>query len=474
MSQLLSVDLSGCWLDHYGVTPSQFAELASRLESARHETIVTDVALMDSGEIPDQKLPLDGRFYQLPEVLLEHYNADRQTSELAQILSVARQLKDSSEAVVILGIGGSYMGAKAILEGCCEPYYNELPDEQRGGRPRIYFEGNSLDNDALQSLFARLADNRWSVVVISKSGGTLETAVALRMFLDALQQQYSADPAEIARRVVPITGASGRLDALAKGLDCKSVFRVPDGVGGRFSVLSAVGLLPAACMGVDIIQLLKGAAAMNETFRSAPVDQNPVLQYVGAAHLLEQVRAIDIRVLSVWSKALESAGLWYDQLLAESLGKAEIGATPVTAVNTRDLHSRAQQHQEGRRNKLIVNVTTRKTRTDRLQVPGRKHDDDELNQLAGRTVPELLTAAYQGTNQALQSAGRPVIDIELESTDAFSLGQFFQMMMLATVVEGRLLGINPYGQPGVEAYKSNMQSLLGIEKRKIEEDGDNH
>ena len=421
---------------------------------------------MDSGEIPDQKSPLDGRFYQLPEILLEHYNTDRQTSELAQILSVARQLQDSSEAVVILGIGGSYMGAKAILESCCEPYYNELPDGQRGGRPRIYFEGNSLDNDALQSLFTRLTDSRWSVVVISKSGGTLETAVALRMILEALQQQYPADREEIARRVVPVTGAAGRLDALANNLGCKSVFRVPDGVGGRFSVLSAVGLLPAACMGVDIVQLLKGAAAMNETFRTAPVDQNPVLQYVGAAHLLEQVRAIDIRVLSVWSKALESAGLWYDQLLAESLGKAEVGATPVTAVNTRDLHSRAQQHQEGRRNKLIVNVKTRTTRTDRLQVPEWKHDDDELNQLAGRTVPELLTAAYQGTNQALQSAGRPVIDIELESTDAFSLGQFFQMMMLATVVEGRLLGINPYGQPGVEAYKNNMQSLLGIAKKK--------
>jgi len=466
VSQSLSVDLSGCWLDQYGVTPSQFAELASGLESARHESVVTDLALMDSGEIPDQKSPLDGRFYQLPEILLEHYNTDRQTSELAQILSVARQLQDSSEAVVILGIGGSYMGAKAILESCCEPYYNELPDGQRGGRPRIYFEGNSLDNDALQSLFTRLTDSRWSVVVISKSGGTLETAVALRMILEALQQQYPADREEIARRVVPVTGAAGRLDALANNLGCKSVFRVPDGVGGRFSVLSAVGLLPAACMGVDIVQLLKGAAAMNETFRTAPVDQNPVLQYVGAAHLLEQVRAIDIRVLSVWSKALESAGLWYDQLLAESLGKAEVGATPVTAVNTRDLHSRAQQHQEGRRNKLIVNVKTRTTRTDRLQVPEWKHDDDELNQLAGRTVPDLLTAAYQGTNQALQSAGRPVIDIELESTDAFSLGQFFQMMMLATVVEGRLLGINPYGQPGVEAYKNNMQSLLGIAKKK--------
>ncbi|MEC9095878.1 MAG: glucose-6-phosphate isomerase, partial [Planctomycetota bacterium] len=228
------------------------------------------------------------------------------------------------------------------------------------------------------------------------------------------------------------------------------------------SVLSSVGLLPAACMGVDVVQLLKGAASMNDTFRNASAEQNPVLQYVGAAHLLEKRRGADIRVLSVWSKALESAGLWYDQLLAESLGKAEIGATPVTAVNTRDLHSRAQQHQEGRRNKVIVNVTTRSTRADRIRVPERDSDLDALNQLAGKPITELLSAAYQGTNQALREAGRPVIDIQLESTDAFSLGQYFQMMMLATVVEGRLLGINPYGQPGVEAYKKNMKSLLGI------------
>ncbi|MEC9095130.1 MAG: glucose-6-phosphate isomerase [Planctomycetota bacterium] len=459
MSQSLSVDLSGCWLGEFGITQSQFAALASRLEAARDETVLTDLELMESGEIPAEKQPLDGGFYRLPELLLEQYRQDRQGSELTQILDVARQLQASSDAVVILGIGGSYMGAKAILDCCCEPYYNEFLPEQRGGRPRIYFEGNSLDNDALQALFARLSGSRWSVVVISKSGGTLETAVAFRLFLESLEQQF---PEEVSQRVVPVTGAEGKLDSLAQSLNCESVFRVPDGVGGRFSVLSPVGLVPAACMGVDVVQLLNGAAAMNEVFRTAPADQNPVLQYAGAAHLLEQVRGGDIRVLSVWSKALESAGLWYDQLLAESLGKAEIGATPVTAVNTRDLHSRAQQHQEGRRNKIIVNVMTQSVRTDRLQVPRRKSDDDELNQLTGTAVTELLSAAYEGTNQALKQAERPVIDIELPSTDAFSLGQYFQMMMLATVVEGRLLGINPYGQPGVEAYKSNMKALLGI------------
>ncbi len=463
MSQSLSVDLCGCWLDEYGITQSQFADLVSPLEAARDETVITDLNQMESGQIPIEKQPLDGRFYLLPELLLEQYQEDQQTSELFQMLSVARQLQASSEAVVILGIGGSYMGAKAILDACCEPYYNELSTGQRGGRPRIYFEGNSLDNDALQALFARLSGSRWSVVVISKSGGTLETAVAFRLFLESLEQDF---PEEVSQRVVPVTGSQGKLDSFAQSLNCKSVFRVPDGLGGRFSVLSAVGLLPAACMGVDVVQLLEGAASMNETFRTTSADQNPVLQYVGAVHLLEQLRGVDIRVLSVWSKALESAGLWYDQLLAESLGKAGIGATPVTAVNTRDLHSRAQQHQQGRRNKVIVNVITQSMRNDRIQIPERKNDHDELNQLTGKSVPELLSAAYHGTNQALKQAGRPVIDIELGSTDAFSLGQYFQMMMLATVVEGRLLGINPYGQPGVEAYKNNMKSLLGIAEPK--------
>ena len=459
MNSSLSVDLSGCWLDEHGITKLQFAELANRLEAVRDETVLTDVKLLQSETIPVEKVPLDGRFYELPERLLRQYAEDRRGSELAQILSVARQLQDSSEAVVMLGIGGSYMGAKAILDGCCEPYYNELSVEQRAGRPRIYFEGNSLDNDSIQALLQRLSGSRWSLVVISKSGGTLETAVAFRLFLESLQQQF---PEEVSRRIVPVTGPEGKLDSLARSLNCKDVFRVPDGLGGRFSVLSPVGLLPAACMGVDVVQLLEGAAAMNDTFRTASAEQNPVLQYVGAAHLLETSRGVDIRVLSVWSKALESAGLWYDQLLAESLGKAEMGATPVTAVNTRDLHSRAQQHQEGRRNKVIVNVAIRSTRTDRIRVPKRDSDHDALNQLAGKPMTELLSAAYQGTNQALQEAGRPVIDIELESTDAFSLGQYFQMMMLATVVEGRLLGINPYGQPGVEAYKNKMKSLLGI------------
>jgi glucose-6-phosphate isomerase len=260
-----------------------------------------------------------------------------------------------------------------------------------------------------------------------------------------------------------VTGTSGRLAELAHALGCApaDTFPVPDGVGGRFSVLSAVGLVPAALMGLDVIRLLEGAAAMNEHFRTAAPAENAVLNYVGTAHLLETRRGQNIRVLSVWAKGLEYTGLWYDQLLAESLGKQELGATPLTTVNTRDLHSRAQQHQQGRRDKMFTNIIVDRWRFDPLAVGPSERDEDRLNDLATRTLPELMSAAIQGTNEAYGEDGRPTVDLHLPACDEWSLGQFFQMMMLATVVEGRLLGINPYGQPGVQKYKENMKRILG-------------
>jgi glucose-6-phosphate isomerase len=186
-----------------------------------------------------------------------------------------------------------------------------------------------------------------------------------------------------------------------------------------------------------------------------------VLKYVATAHLLETRRGANLRVLSVWSKGLEYAGLWYDQLLAESLGKRELGATPLTTVNTRDLHSRAQQHQEGRRDKLFTNVIVDRWRYEPLPVGRSERDEDKLNDIAQRTLPELMSAAIQGTNEAYREDKRPTADLHLPSSDEWSLGQFFQMLMLATVVEGRLIGINPYGQPGVQKYKENMKRILG-------------
>jgi glucose-6-phosphate isomerase len=219
--------------------------------------------------------------------------------------------------------------------------------------------------------------------------------------------------------------------------------------------------LPAAILGLDVVKLLEGAAAMNRHFREAAPDDNVVLKYVAVNHLLETLRGCNVRILSVWSKALESAGLWYDQLLAESLGKELLGAMPLTTVNTRDLHSRHQQHQQGRRDKVVNNLVVERYRFDPLPVGQRPTDPDSLNDIAHKTLPDIMRAAIAGTNEALRSDGRPTTNLHMPRVDETYMGQLLQMLMLATVVEGRLLGINPYGQPGVEAYKKNMSRLLG-------------
>lgn len=357
------------------------------------------------------------------------------------------------------------------MDSCCQPYFNELSRGERGSRPRIYFEGNNVDNDASQGLMHLLGadkgeaatgvDDSWGLVVISKSGGTLETASAFRQYLAALEKNCGGDAEKVASRIIPVTGASGKLHSFATELGCGDIFPVPDGVGGRFSVLSAVGIVPAALMGINVMKLLEGAKAMNEHFRTAKAADNIVLQYTGVNHLMETKRGANIRLLSVWSKALESAGMWYDQLLAESLGKEQKGAMPLTTVNTRDLHSRHQQHQEGRRDKIVNNVIVENYRFDPLAIGKRDSDPDQLNDIADKTLPDVMQAAIQGTNQALSDDGRPSTNLFMPQVDEYYLGQYFQMLMLATVVEGRLMGINPYGQPGVEGYKINMNRLLG-------------
>jgi len=273
------------------------------------------------------------------------------------------------------------MGARAMLEALCHEYHNEVAALMRRGRPRMYFEGNNVDNDAFLDLVRLLESrgDRWGIVVISKSGGTLETAVAFRVLLRELRGTMGSKGKDIGELGIPVTGTSGKLFDLAKALGCREMFPVPDGVGGRYSVLSAVGLVPAALLGLDIEKLLRGAAVMNEYFRNSQPSENIVLKYVGVCHLLEANCGCNVRVLATWGKHLEAFGLWYDQLLAESLGKQERGALPLTVVNTRDLHSRGQQHQEGARDKLITNLIVEDSRTDAVKVGQSELNQDWLN-----------------------------------------------------------------------------------------------
>jgi glucose-6-phosphate isomerase len=458
---------TGVYLKRTGLSQQDLPDLAPRLNAARDE-VLADLEWWNSGlSVPPEKQPLDAGFIDLPDRLLAEYRRDGQASELGQIIATAREVSELVDRFVVLGIGGSYMGARAIFEACCHPYHNELSRADRGGWPRIYFDGNNLDNDFTHGLLdvlgrraAQGVEDRWAMAVISKSGGTLETAVAFRLFLRAMRTSCAGDQALLAKLILPVTGRSGKLHKLATALDCDPIFTIPDGVGGRFSVFTAAGLLPAAIMGLDLLRLLEGAAAMNARFRAAPVGENPVLDYVGVAHLMEERQGATIRILSAWANGLEALGLWYDQLLSESLGKQGRGATPLTVVNSRDLHSRGQQHQEGRRDKLITNLIVGEVRRDRLKAGRSDLNHDELNSLEDKTMPELLQAAIEGTNQAYRDDGRPTADVHLPRLDEATLGQLLQMLMLATVVEGRLIGINPYGQPGVEAYKRNMTAIL--------------
>ena len=466
-TELISFDFAGTLIEQTGISKQMLDDLASPLSGIRDEMYGEDLAMMGGAiPIPSAKLPLDAAFMDLPDRLLAAYDEQREASELGKILATAKRIRESVDRVVVIGIGGSYMGARALMDSCCEPYFNELSRADRGGRPRIYFEGNNVDNDATQGLLHLLKQTshndefggRWAIVVISKSGGTIEAAVALRQFLRSLEEQLGPD--QLPDLVVPITGETGKLASLADEIGCRDRFLVPDGVGGRFSILSPVGLLPAAIMGLDIVSLLQGAWLMNGHFQSAAASENVVLNYVGINHLAEKIAGCNLRLLSVWSKSLESLGLWYDQLLAESIGKNDVGATPLTIVNTRDLHSRAQQHQQGSRNKIINNLVVHAWRTEGLSIGTSSRNQDALNELADKTLPELMAAAIAGTNEAYLDDGRPTTTLTLPRADEHSIGQTLQMLMLATVVEGRLLGVNPYGQPGVEMYKKNMNRIL--------------
>ncbi|QDT64335.1 glucose-6-phosphate isomerase [Calycomorphotria hydatis] len=444
------------------------SDLEPALLAARDE-VIADVDLMAPGsDIPEEKQPLDAGFLEFPALQLQALKDDPTGSLLGRIKTTAKEFAESVDACVLLGIGGSYMGLRALYEGLCSPLHNELPSSARDGIPRLYYEGNNVDNDVMRSILEYLsagdaanADDRWGIVVVSKSGGTLETAVSFRLFREALEKFYGPDSEEAKKLVIPVTGGEGsKLRALSLAKSYPEMFPVPDGIGGRFSVLTAVGLVPAAVLGMDIEAMLQGAADITEKFKSAPLGENPVLDYTAICHLFERDHGMDIRLLSTWGKRLEAVGLWYDQLLAESLGKHEKGALPLTIVNTRDLHSRGQQHQEGKRDKLITNVFISEPTSEPLVVPELPSDEEQLNKYAGKTVPQILDAAYKGTNKAYADDDRPTTEIIMPKLDAYHLGEILQMLMIATVVEGRLIGINPYGQPGVEAYKQNMNAIL--------------
>ncbi len=451
---------------HY-LPPNLLKDLTPRLLQVRSQ-VATERELR---QVPPEMQPLDAGFIDLPQKTLEQDRRQKEAGPLGRILSCAARLRDQVDRVVLLGIGGSYLGARTLFEALRSTYHNELPSKDRPGLPRLYFEGNTADNDSLQELLDLLQttcvdpdtrDERWAVLVISKSGDTLETAAAYRAFRRDAAEYYGAHSEQLRQLVVPVTGSAGKLRELCKadGYKDEEIFTIPDNVGARYSVFTAAGLLPAAVMGLDVRAILLGAQAMTKRFMEEPFERNPVLQYAGVNYLMTTQRDKPTRVLSIWSKKLEALGLWYDQLLAESLGKHGQGPTPLSVVQTRDLHARGQQHQDGPRDKVINNLVVKAPRYPSIMIGMADHNQDDLNQYNRKGLPDVMDAALRGANQAYHEVARPTADLTMPTLSEHTLGQLLQMLMLATVVEGRLLGINPYGQPGVEPYRRNMRAIL--------------
>ncbi len=444
----------------HGISRAQLDSIKPALETAveqikiqRRFTAEQLAKLRDRGE------DLDLGFLDQPKCWLDNGRA------LAKLKRQADQLARLADKFIVAGIGGSSLGARTLFQALAHPYHNELPRRARRNRPRIYFEADSVDNDSLAGLLDLLPKRKpanvsqaFAINVISKSGRTLETAAVFRILAQRARQIYGAN---YAKYIVATTGGSSsalRQIAEAQGMP---TLEVPDAVGGRYSVFTAVGLLPAAVAGIDIDQLLAGAADMTRKCLSKSLKNNPAAQYAAIHHLLYR-KGKTVRVMSVWSKALENLGFWYDQLLAESLGKKGRGPTPITSVNTRDLHSRGQQHQQGSRDKVITNIVLKNPTRPQLTLPSVKNSPDGLQKLAGAGLHQLLTAALKGTNLAYRQDDRPCIDLILPSLSPYSLGALMQMLMIATVIEGNLLGVNPFGQPGVEAYKKLTKKNLGL------------
>ena len=381
--------------------------------------------------------------------LPEDYNR----AELGRIKDAARRIQADSQALVVIGIGGSYLGARGVIECLCSPNYNL----KKKSTPNIYFIGNGLSADALAEVMELVDGVDFSVNVISKSGTTTEPAVAFRFFRELLEKKYG--PEEASRRIYATTDAhKGALKSLAdeKGYE---EFVVPDNVGGRYSVLTAVGLLPIAVAGIDVDALLRGAQDMMHTCALADMNENPAWQYAAARYEMYRTGK-KIELLAAYEPCFRFMSEWWKQLYGESEGKENKGLFPASVEFTADLHSMGQYIQQGERHLFETVVRFGPSRHE-CPVPYDATDGDGLNFLAGKSMDFIARQAMDGTLLAHVEGGVPNIVLRTDALDAATLGGLIYFFEYACGLSGYLLDVNPFDQPGVEAYKKNMFALLG-------------
>ncbi len=386
-------------------------------------------------------------WYSLPD--------DYDREEFERIKVCAEKIRKMCDVFVVIGIGGSYLGARAAIEFLQGPFHNSL----RKAGPEIYFAGTSVDGDYLSELLALCKDKDICINVISKSGTTTEPAIAFRMFRQLIEEKYGKEEAK--KRIFVTTDRQvkpGTLKELATSEGYES-FVVPGNIGGRYSVLTAVGLLPIAVSGADIDAMLNGAKEAHVSYAAEKLEDNVCMQYAALRNLFYRAGK-KFELFASYTPAMELVGEWLKQLFGESEGKDGKGIFPVSAIYSRDLHSLGQYVQEGERTLFETVLSFREPRYN-LTVPSAKEDVDGLSYLEGKTMDFVNQNAFRGTALAHQDGGVPTLVLSMEKADEKNFGAMVYFFELACAISGYMLGVNPFDQPGVEAYKKNMFRLLG-------------
>ena len=376
--------------------------------------------------------------------------------EYNRILKAAAKIREDSEVFVVIGIGGSYLGARAAIEFLNHSFYNIVDKSIRKG-PEIYFCGNNMSSNYIQHLIEVIGDRDFSINVISKSGTTTEPAIAFRIFKKLLYDKYGKE--EAVKRIYATTDkAVGALKKLATE-EGYETFVVPDDIGGRYSVLTAVGLLPIAVSGVDTDKLIEGAASMREYCLNSKYEENDALLYAAARNILLQ-KGKGIEILANYEPSLHYFSEWWKQLFGESEGKDQKGIYPASVEFTTDLHSLGQFIQDGQRTLFETVINIEKSASE-IIIEEEETDLDGLNYLAGKSVDFVNKNAMKGTILAHTDGNVPNLLLNVPEQNEFYLGQLFYFFEFACGVSGYLLAVNPFDQPGVESYKVNMFALLG-------------
>ena len=381
---------------------------------------------------------------------------DYDKEEFQRIKMAAEKIQNDSDVLLVIGIGGSYLGARAAIEFLSHSFYNVLPKGKRK-TPEIYFVGNSISSKYIQDLKDVLDGKDFSVNIISKSGTTTEPAIAFRVFKDMLIEKYGREEAN--KRIYATTDkARGALKNLADEEGYES-FVVPDDVGGRFSVLTAVGLLPIAVSGADIDKLMEGAEAARQEALETAYESNGALQYAAVRNILLR-KGKTVEIVANYEPSLHYVSEWWKQLFGESEGKDQRGIFPAAVDLTTDLHSMGQFIQDGARIMFETVLEVGESPAEIL-LKEEKVDTDGMNYLAGKSVDFVNKSAMNGTILAHTDGNVPNLMVRIPKQDEYSLGQLFYFFEYACGISGYILGVNPFNQPGVESYKNNMFALLG-------------